>query len=133
MAWWIATGCFGEAMVLKLYQTCTADMIPHSPPFLTLFPLSIREKPKKKDRGKARVRPTVDRMKLVEDMSRIATKLCPTDAELLLGPNLRVGTFHTAEDFLEEGGGAGQDALDLGGPTSGKRPGEALRRADNIA
>lgn len=52
-------------------------------------------------------------------MRKVVTKLCTTDNHLLLEPNLRVGTYHTAEDFVEEGGGQGQDAIDLGGPTSG--------------
>ena len=79
--------------------TCAADTISHPPLSLAFCSFFTREKPKKKDRGKARVRPTVDRMKLVEDMSRIATKLCPTDADLLLGPNLRVGTYHTGDSI----------------------------------
>ena len=58
----------------------------------------------------------MDREKLVEDMRKIATKLCDTDELLLVGPNLRVGTYHTADEFIEEGGGQGQNAQDLGGP-----------------
>ena len=65
-----------------------------------------------------RVRPTVDREKLVGDMRKIATRSCYTDELLLLGPNLRVGSYHTAEEFIEEGGGQGQNAQDLGGPVS---------------
>ena len=67
---------------------------------------------------RVRTRPTVDREKLVEDMRKIATKVCDTDELLLVGPNLRVGTYHTADEFIEEGGGQGQNAQDLGGPVS---------------
>ena len=67
---------------------------------------------------RVRTRPTVDREKLVDDMRKIATKLCDTDELLLVGPNLRVGTYHTADEFIEEGGGQGQNAQDLGGPVS---------------